>query len=150
MTRTYVGDISDATTRKGRQSEIAPRVSTMRAPIQKPAPEWPELVPSLPGANDGRLKCAAVDVIGGSVGADSVTTPSWEDEAQLESSHAITKVNIPHHAAPLFTKPNLRITEPDATGGTRGLIPKERRHEKILRGNRSSRLVLHGRQLGRA
>ena len=129
-------------------SKRPPAVSTMVVPIQKP-PEWAELVPSPPGAYDGRWKWAAVDVIGGSRGADSVTTPSWDD-AQAESRHAVTKANIPHHAAPLFTKPNLRITEPDATGGTRGLIPKERRHEKILRGNRSSRLVLYGRQLGRA
>jgi len=119
----------------------------MRVPIQK-LPEWPELIPSPPGAYDGREKWAAVDVIGGSVGADSVTTPSWDD-AQPESSHAITKANIPHHAVSLFTKPNLRITEPDATVGTR-VDAKESRHEKILRENRSSRLVLHGRQLGRA
>ena len=130
-------------------SQTAPTVSTMGVPIQNP-PECPELVPSLPGANDGRAKWAAVDVIGASVGADSVTTPSWGDEAQAESSHAITKASIPNHADRLFTKPNLLITEPDATSGTRGLMPKERRHEKILRGKRSSRLVLHGRQLGRA
>ena len=103
---------------------------------------------SPPGAYDGRAKWAAVDVMCCSV--DSVTTPSWGDEAQAESSHAITKASIPHHAARLFTKPNLLITEPDATSGTRGLMPKERCHEKILRGKRSSRLVLHGRQLGRA
>jgi hypothetical protein len=81
---------------------------------------------------------------------DSVTTPSWGDEAQAESSHAITKPSMPHHAERLFTNSNLRITEPDATSGTQGLMLKEMRHEKILRGNRSSRLVLHGRQLGRA
>jgi hypothetical protein len=121
----------------------------MGVPIQKP-PEWAELIPSPPGAYDGRLKWAAVDVIGASVGADSVTTPSWRDEAQAESSHAITKATIPHHAAPLFTKLNLLITELDANNGTRGLTPKEKCLEKILRGNRSSRLVLHGRQLGRA
>ena len=77
----------------------------MNAPIQKLPLEWPELIPSLPGAYDGRLKWAAVDVIGGSSAApDSVTVPSWGDEAQAESSHAITNANIPHQAAPLFTK----------------------------------------------
>jgi len=120
----------------------------MSVRIQKP-PECPELVPSLPGANDGRAKWAEVLVIGASVGAFSVTTPSWRDEAQAESSHAITKASIPSHAAALFTKPNLAITEPDANSGIRGLMSKSR-HEKVLRGKRSSRLVLHGRQLGRA
>ena len=120
----------------------------MHASIQKP--EWLELVPSPPGAYDGRVKWAEVDVIGGSKGADSVTTPSWDDEAQAESSHASTKARIPHDAAPLFTKPNLLIAGPAATGEIRGLMPKERRNEKLLRGKRSSRLVLHGRQLGRA
>jgi hypothetical protein len=47
--------------------------------------------------------------------ADSVTTPSWREEAQAESSHAITETVIAHHAAHLFTKPKLLITEPDAT-----------------------------------
>jgi hypothetical protein len=65
--------------------------------------------------------------------ADSVTTPSWGDEAQAESSHAITKASIPHDAAPLFTKRNLLIAEPAATSEIHGLIPKENRHEKILR-----------------
>jgi hypothetical protein len=94
-------------------------VSTMVAPIQNP--EWAELIDeSPPGAYDGRAKWAAVDVIGGSSAApDSVTVPSWGDEAQAESSHAITNANIPHQAAPLFTKPNLRITEPNATSGSR-------------------------------
>ena len=120
----------------------------MHAQIQNP--ECPELIAvSPPGAYDGREKWAAVDVIPGS-DAFSVTTPSWGDEAQAESSHASTKTSIPHHAERLFTKPNLLIAEPDATSGIRGLMPKERRHEKILRGKRSSRLVLHGRQLGRA
>jgi hypothetical protein len=101
-------------------------VSTMGGPIQK----CPELIPaSPPGAYDGRGKWAAVDVVCCSV--DSVTTPSWGDEAQAESSHAITKTSIPHHAASLFTKPNLRITEPDATTGTRGLMPKERATKKF-------------------
>ena len=121
----------------------------MDAPIQNP--ECPELIPvSPPGAYDGREKWAEVDVIGGSKGADSVTTPSWGDEAQAESSHAITKPSVPHRTERLFTNPNLLITEPDATSEMRGLMLKEGRHEKILRGTRSSRLVLHGRQLGRA
>jgi hypothetical protein len=81
---------------------------------------------------------------------DSVTTPSSGEEAQAESSHAITKASIAQDAARLFTKPNLLMAEPDATGGIRGLMLKEMRHEKILRRKRSSRLVLHGRQLGRA
>ena len=42
-----------------------------------------------------------------------------------------------------------QITEPDANNGTRELMPKSR-HEKVLRAKRSSRLVLHGRQLGGA
>ena len=120
----------------------------MDAPIQNP--EWPELIGvSPPGAYDGREKWAAVDVIPGS-DAFSFTTPSWGDEAQAESSHAITKASIPYDAERLFTKPNLLIAEPAATSEIRGLMPKESRHEKILRGKRSSRLVLHGRQLGRA
>jgi hypothetical protein len=120
----------------------------MSAPIQKP-PEWLEVIPSPPGAYDGREKWAEVDVIPGS-DAFSVTSPSWGDEAQAESSHASTKTSIPHHAERLFTKPNLLIAEPAATSEIRGLMPKERRHEKILRRKRSSRLVMHGRQLGRA
>ena len=131
-------------------SQTAPTVSTMGAPIQKLPPEWAELIPeSPPGAYDGRLKWAAVDVIPGS-DAFSLTTPSWGDEAQAESSHATTKTNIPHNAERFFTKSNLAMVEPHATSGIRGLMPKETRHEKILRGKRSSRLVLHGRQLGRA
>jgi hypothetical protein len=118
----------------------------MGAPVQK----WSDAVPWTPGANDGRGKWAEVLVIGASNGADSVTTPSWGDEAQAESSQATTKASMPHHAERLFTKPNLLIEEPDATSGIRGLMLKERRHEKILRRQRSSRLVLHGRQLGRA
>jgi hypothetical protein len=120
----------------------------MSVRIQKP-PECPELVPSLPGANDGRAKWAEVLVIGASAGAFSVTTPSWRDEAQAERSHVITKASIPNHAARLFTKPNLAITAADANRGMRGLMSKSG-HEKVLRGKRSSRLVLHGRQLGRA
>ena len=91
-----------------------------------------------------------VFVMGGSVGAGSLTTPSWGDDAQAENSHAITKTSIPYDAERLFTKPNLRIAEPDATSGTRRLMLKEMRQEKILREMGSSRLVLHGRQLGRA
>jgi len=117
-------------------------------PIQSP-PECPELIPSPPGANDGRAKWAEVLVIGASAGAFSVTTPSWRDEAQAESSHAVTRATIPNHAALLFTQPNVPITEPDANSGIRGLMSKSR-YEKVLRGKRSSRLVLHGRQLGRA
>ena len=124
----------------------APTLSTTGIPIQK----CPELIPaSPPGAYEGRAKWAEVDVLGRSP-AGSVTTPSWGDEAHAESSHAITKANIPHSAARLFTKPSLPITEANATGGTRGLMPKETSREKILRGKRSSPLVLHGRQLGRA
>jgi hypothetical protein len=103
----------------------------MHASIQKP--EWLELVPSPPGAYDGRAKWAAVDVIPGS-DAFSLTTPSWGDETQAESSHAITKTSIPHHAERLFTKPNLLIAEPAATSESRGLMLKERRNEKLLRG----------------
>jgi hypothetical protein len=101
------------------------------------------------GAYDGRGKWASTAVIFGSF-ADSVTTPSWGDEAQAESSHAITKGSIPHHAERLFTKPNLPMAEPHATGGIRALMLEEMRHEKILRGKGSSRLVLRGRQLERA
>ena len=88
--------------------------------------------------------------MGASVGAYSVTTPSWRDEAQAESSHPITKASIPHHAERLFTKPNLLIAESDATSGIRRLMLKEMPQEKILREMGSSRLVLHGRQLGGA
>ena len=130
-----------------RRSQIVLTVSTMGAPIQKP--EWAELIAeSPPGANDGRPKCAAVDVWCSAV--SSLTTPSSGEEAQAERSHAITKASIPHQAACLFTKPNLLIAERDATSGLRALMLKQRRHEKILRGKKSSRLVLHGRQLGRA
>src|SRR4030095_5267189 len=77
-------------------------------PIQK----CPELVPaSPPGAYDGRAKWAAALVIGGSFCADSVTTPPSGDEAQAESSHAITNASIPDHAERLFTKPNLPVAE---------------------------------------
>ena len=85
------------------------------APNQK----CPELTPaSPPGAYAGRGKWAEVDVIFGS-DAFSVTTPSWGDEAQAESSHETIKARIPHHAVRLFTKPNLLIADPDATSGTR-------------------------------
>src|ERR1700747_1684692 len=89
----------------------------MYALIQK----CPELIPSLPGLNVGRAKGA------GSAPAPglSMTTPSCGDEAQAENSHAITKASIPHHAARLFTKPNLLITEVDATSGTQDLTLKK-------------------------
>jgi hypothetical protein len=77
-------------------------------------------------------------------------TPSWDSEAQAQSSHAITKASIPQHSACLFTTRNLLIDDPNATSGIRELMLKEESHEKVLRGKRSSRLVLHGRQLGRA
>ena len=78
-------------------------------------PECPELIDvSPPGAYAGREKWAAVDVIPGG-DAFSVTTPSWDDEAQAESSHASTKTSIPHHAERLFTRPNVLIAEPAAT-----------------------------------
>ena len=101
------------------------------------------------GAKEGFEKWASTAVIFGSV-LFSVTTPFWGSEAQAESNHAITKANIPHHVAHLFTKPNLLIEEPGATSGIRVLILRQTSHEKILHGKRSSRLVLHGRQLGRA
>ena len=148
MTRTYVGGISDATSRKGWRSQTATTVSTMGAPIQNP-PKCPEDVPSEPGANDGREKCAAPDVIGGSLNVLSVTTPS-SFEAQAESTETIIKASIPHQAEHLFTEPNLLITAGDATSAIPRIDAKEMRHEKILRGKRSSPLVQHGRQLGRA
>ena len=101
----------------------------MDAPIQNP--ECPELIAvSPPGAYDGREKCAAVDVIPGSL-AFSVTTPSWGDEAQAESSNAITKARLPHDAATVFTKLNLLIEGPAATSEIRGLMPKERATKKF-------------------
>jgi len=113
-----VEDIPDATSPNAWDSNTALTVSTIGVRIQKP-PECAEVIPSPPGAYDGRWKWAAVLVIGASLGAYSVTTPSWRDEAQAESSHAITKTSIPNHTAPLFTKPNLPIIEPDANNGTR-------------------------------
>jgi hypothetical protein len=101
------------------------------------------------GAKEGFEKWASTAVIFGSV-LFSVTTPFWGSEAQAESNHAIVNASIAQHAACLFTTPNLLIEEPYATNGIRGLIRKEWSREKILRGERSSRLVLHGRQLGRA
>ena len=104
-------------------SHSAPTVSTMHARIQNP--ECPELIDvSPPGAYAGREKWAAVDVIPGSL-AFSVTTPSWGDEAQAESSHARTKTSIPHHAERLFTKPNLLIAEHHATRGIRAFMPNK-------------------------
>jgi hypothetical protein len=34
--------------------------------------------------------------------ADSVTTPSWREEAQAESSHAMSKTSMADNAARLF------------------------------------------------
>src|SRR5215472_11178150 len=120
--------------------------SAIGVPIQK----CPELLPPSPlGAYDGFGKWASIAVIFGSV-FRSVTTPSWDSEAQADSKQAIIKASIPHHAACLFTTRNLLIDDPGATSGTRGLMLKEESYEKVLRGKRSSRLVLHGRQLGRA
>jgi len=68
------GGISDATSPKGWGSQTEATVSTTDAPIQNP--ECPELIAvSPPGAYAGRAKWALADVIGGSKGADSVTTP---------------------------------------------------------------------------
>ena len=117
-----MGDISDATSRKRWGSQTEATVSTMGAPIQNP--ECPELIAESPlGAYDGRAKWAAVDVVCCSV--DSVTTPSWGEEAQAESSPAITKASVIYNAARLFTKPNLLSTEPDATSGIRAVILKD-------------------------
>jgi hypothetical protein len=143
--------ISDATSRERRRSLIAFTASTLDAPIQKPPLDelWAELMPeSPPGAYVGRPKCAAVDVWCSPV--SSLTTPSSGEEAQAESSHATANTRIPHHAEHLFTKPNLLIAQRVATSGIRPLMLKQVRREKLLRGKRSSRLVLHGRQLGRA
>jgi hypothetical protein len=79
-----------------------------------------------------------------------VTTPSCWGEAQAEIRHAIAKAMTPQIAADFFTKLNLLITGRDATADPETVMLKEGRHEKILREMRSSRLVLHGRQLGRA
>jgi hypothetical protein len=125
----------------------APTASTRDVQNQK----CPVLLPPSPfGAYDGFGKCASIAVICGSPVPRSVTTPSCGPEAQAESSHAITKANIPHDLAHLFTEPNLLIEQPDATSGIRVLMLRQTSHEKILHGKRSSRLVLHGRQLGRA
>ena len=115
--RTYVRHISDATSLKRRRSQTTPTVSTTDAPIQK----CPEVIPWLPGLNVGRANGA------GSAPAPglSMTTPSSGADAQAESTHAITKASIPHHAACLFTKPNLLIAEVDATSGARGLTLKK-------------------------
>src|SRR5262249_33724019 len=126
----------------------APTVSTIGVTTQK----CPELVPPSPlGAYDGRGKWAAVSVICGSVGVDSVTTPSWGEEAQAESRHAISKASTADKAACFVTGANLLLAKLDATGGAGGIdYEKATRQEKILRRNGSSRLVQHGRQLGRA
>jgi hypothetical protein len=84
----------------------------MDALIQK----WPELIPSLPGLNVGRWNGAGSPPAPGL----SMTTPSSGAEAQAESTHAITETIIPIHAARLFTKPNLLMTEVDATAELEG------------------------------
>jgi len=82
---------------------------------------------------------------------DSVTTPSWGEEAQAESRHAISKASTADKAACFVTGANLLLAKLDATGGAGGIdYEKATRQEKILRRNGSSRLVQHGRQLGRA
>jgi len=98
-------------------------------------------MPSSPGLNVGRWNGIGSPPAPGL----SVTTPSSGDDAQAESSHAITKASIPHHAERLFTKPNLLMAERDATRGIRRLMLKEVHHEKVLREMGSSRLLLHGR-----
>ncbi|MGE5214526.1 MAG: hypothetical protein ACM3NN_12645 [Nitrospirota bacterium] len=100
----------------------------MSGPIQKCEELTP---PSPPGAYDGRWKWAAVADIGGSLNVLSVTTPSSGDEAQAESSHAITKPSIPHQAERLFTEPNLLIAAADATTAIRGRVIEEMRDEKF-------------------
>jgi hypothetical protein len=84
----------------------------MEALIQK----CPELIPSS-GAYDGRGKWAAVLVIGGSVGADSVMTPSCLDDAQAEIRHAIPKATTPQKPACFFTEAKVAIALSDATPG---------------------------------
>jgi hypothetical protein len=85
----------------------------------------PELLPPSPlGAYDGFGKWASIAVIFGSV-FRSVTTPSWDSEAQAQSSQAIIKASIPHQAARSFTERNLLIEKPDATSGIRALMLKE-------------------------
>jgi hypothetical protein len=114
----------------GRDSghQSAPTVAIIDVPIQK----CPELLPLSPfGAYDGFGKCASTAVMGGSNGARSVTTPSCGPEAQLESSHARIKANIPHHPACLFTKANLLIEELDATNGFPTLMLKETATKKF-------------------
>jgi hypothetical protein len=91
----------------------------------------PELVPPSPlGAYDGRGKWAAVSVICGSVGVDSVTTPSWGEEAQAESRHAISKASTADKAACFVTGANLLLAKLDATGGAGGSIVKKQRGRK--------------------
>ena len=60
-----------------------------------------------------------------------------------QSKHPIPRNTLIHEA-------NLLIEKPDATTGIRASMLNETSREKVLRGQRSSRLVLHGRQLGRA
>jgi len=72
-------------------------VRAWAAALHKPL-EWAELIPSPPGAKDGREKWASEESIGASVGANSFTTPSSCEEAQAESRHAISKISIPYNA----------------------------------------------------
>ena len=110
----------------------------------------PELIPLSPsGLNVGRGKWASAAVVFCSV--DSVTTPSSWDEAHPENRDAISTARIAHSRAAFFTETNVLIAEPAATPiGRRATWPQESPQEKILRVKRSSRLVLHGRRLGRA
>jgi hypothetical protein len=61
---------------------------------------------------------------------DSVTTPSWGEDAQAESSHAISKATTADKAACFFTGANLLLAKLDATGGARGSIVKRQRGRK--------------------
>jgi hypothetical protein len=111
--------------------------------------KWPEVLPDSPlGANDGRGKWASVAVIAGSV--RSVTTPVSESDEQQASSHPTVKQSIAQHAARLFTNRNLLIEHRGATRVNLRVDDGKSSREKILRRKRSSRLVQHGRQLGRA
>ena len=88
--------------------------------------KWSAVIPSEPGTYVGRGKWAAVLVIGGSVGADSLTTPSSLEDAQADRRHAIAKATTPQNAAALFTKPNVAIAVSDATPVDSALIMKSR------------------------
>jgi hypothetical protein len=79
-----------------------------------------------------------------------VTTPCSWGEAQAEIRHVVAKAMTAQIGADFFTKLKVLITGSDATADREMVMWKEGRHEKILREMRSSRLVPHGRQLGRA